>query len=111
MVRTVVRPMTKALNPLMGKFAGRRHFRMAAELHHVGRRSGKEYVTTVGARLDESRFIIPLTFGNRSDWAVTSEPPGTAGSGWVVRITKSASPSFWTRPTPARWSGRLSTRP
>lgn len=37
-VRIVLRPMTKMLNPLIGRLAGRRHFRMAAQIRHVGRR-------------------------------------------------------------------------
>jgi len=68
-VRFVMRPMTKALNPLIGRFAGRRGFGMAARLHHVGRRSGRPYVTSVGARLAGDAVLIPLTFGNQSDWA------------------------------------------
>lgn len=67
-VRFVMRPMTKALNPLVGRFAGRRGFGMAARLHHVGRRSGRPYVTSVGARVTGDAVLIPLTFGNQSDW-------------------------------------------
>jgi deazaflavin-dependent oxidoreductase (nitroreductase family) len=62
-------PMTKALNPVMRKLAGRRHVMMAAQIHHVGRRSGKQYVTPAGARLAGDTFVIPLTFGNQSDWS------------------------------------------
>jgi deazaflavin-dependent oxidoreductase (nitroreductase family) len=68
-VRIVVRPMTKVLNPLVGKLAGRRHFAMAAQIHHVGRSSGRPYVTSAGARLSGETIVIPLTFGNRSDWS------------------------------------------
>jgi len=68
-VRIVVRPMTKVLNPLVGKLAGRRHFGMAAQIRHVGRRSGRPYVTSAGARLSGDTIVIPLTFGNRSDWS------------------------------------------
>jgi deazaflavin-dependent oxidoreductase (nitroreductase family) len=68
-VRIVVRPMTRVLNPLIGKLAGRRHFRMAAQIHHVGRRSGRMYVTPAGARMSGDTIVIPLTFGNRSDWS------------------------------------------
>ena len=68
LVRFVVRPMTKMLNPPIGKLAGRRHFPMAA-VHHVGRRSGASFVTPVGARVSDGALLIPLTFGNRSDWA------------------------------------------
>ena len=50
LVRVAMRPMTKVLNPLMARFAGRRHLQLAAQLRHTGRKSGRSYVTTVGAR-------------------------------------------------------------
>jgi deazaflavin-dependent oxidoreductase (nitroreductase family) len=68
-VRVAMRPMTRVLNPLMRKLAGRRHVRMAAEIRHVGRRSGRAYVTTVGARVSGDVAVVPLTFGNQSDWS------------------------------------------
>ena len=68
-VRVAMRPMTRVLNPLMGKLAGRRHIRMAAEIRHVGRTSGRRYVTTVGTRVSGDVAVIPLTFGNQSDWS------------------------------------------
>ena len=79
-VRTVIRPMTKVLNPLVRKLAGRRHFKMAAQIHHVGRRSGRPYMTPAGARLAGERIVIPLTFGNRSDWAQNVR---AAGGCWI----------------------------
>ena len=69
LVRIAMRPMTRVLNPLMRKFAGRRHVRMAAEVRHIGRRSGRAYVTPTGARVHGDVAAIPLTFGNQSDWA------------------------------------------
>jgi len=68
-VKLVVRPLTRILNPLIVRLAGRRHFRMAAQIRHVGRRSGRSYVTPAGARLRGEVIMIPLTFGNRSDWS------------------------------------------
>jgi deazaflavin-dependent oxidoreductase (nitroreductase family) len=68
-VRVVMTPLTKLLNPIVATLAGRRHFPMAAQIHHVGRRSGTQYVTSVGARVHDGIVLIPLTFGNRSDWA------------------------------------------
>jgi deazaflavin-dependent oxidoreductase (nitroreductase family) len=62
-------PMTKMLNPLIMKRAGRPHFGMAARLTHTGRRSGRTYVTPVGARRAGDLVLIPLTFGNQSDWS------------------------------------------
>jgi len=68
LVRLVLTPMTKTLNPIIGKLAGRRHVPIA-QLQHIGRRTGKTYVTSVGARLTSGVVLIPLTFGNQSDWA------------------------------------------
>lgn len=68
-VRVVMTPLTKLLNPLVATLAGRRHFSMAAQIQHVGRRTGKPYVTSVGARVRDGIVLIPLTFGTRSDWA------------------------------------------
>ena len=69
LVAWVMGPLTRVLNPVIMNLAGRRHFRMAAQVHHVGRRSGKSYVTPAGARLAGDTFVIPLTFGNQSDWS------------------------------------------
>jgi len=68
-VRAVFGPLTKVLNPVIVKLAGRRHVRFAAQIHHTGRRSGRRYVTPTSARLAGDTFFIPLTFGNSSDWA------------------------------------------
>jgi len=68
-VKLVVRPLTRILNPLIVRLAGRRHFRMAAQIRHVGRRSGRPYVTPASARLHGDLIMIPLTFGNQSDWS------------------------------------------
>jgi deazaflavin-dependent oxidoreductase (nitroreductase family) len=68
-VRAVMGPMTRVLNPLMRKLAGRRHVSMAAQIRHVGRTSGRAYMTPAGARVTGSVALIPLTFGNQSDWA------------------------------------------
>lgn len=61
-----MRPLTRMLNPVVGTLAGRPHFRMAAQIRHVGRRSGRRYVTPAGARRSGEVIVIPLTFGNQS---------------------------------------------
>ena len=68
-VKLVVRPLTRILNPLVIRLAGRRHFHMAAQIRHIGRRSGRPYITPAGARLHGEVIMIPLTFGNQSDWS------------------------------------------
>lgn len=67
-VRIVIRPMTKALNPLVRKLAGGRHFGGAALVEHRGRRSGRSYRTPVSAQLAGDSLVMALTFGNQSDW-------------------------------------------
>ena len=81
-VKIVMRPMTKMLNPLIVKLAGRRHFHMAAQIRHVGRRSGRTYTTPVSARRSGDMVVIALTFGNQSDW---SRNVRSAGGG-TIRI-------------------------
>ena len=64
-VKFVMRPMTKLLNPLIRKLAGRLHFRMAAQIWHIGCCSGRLYMTPAGARMAEGVVVIPLTFWER----------------------------------------------
>lgn len=78
MVRVVMGPMTRVLNPMIKKLAGRRHFMMAAQIHHVGRRSGRAYVTPAAASLAGDLIVIPLTFGNQSDWSRNVRAAGGA---------------------------------
>lgn len=61
--------MTRVLNPTIVSLAGRRHVRFAARIQHTGRRTGREYITPVSARLAGDTFVIPLTFGSQSDWS------------------------------------------
>jgi deazaflavin-dependent oxidoreductase (nitroreductase family) len=78
----VIRPMTKILNPLIVKLAGRRHFGMVAQIRHVGRRSGKAYVTPATAHVHGDVILIALTFGNQSDWSRNVRAAG----GCTIRI-------------------------
>lgn len=84
----VMRPVTKVLNPMMGLVAGRRHFGAAALLSHTGRRSGRPYLTPVGAHLTGDTAVIPLTFGNTSDWVKNVHAAG----GCLVRLNGSDYP-------------------
>ena len=79
-VRVLVRPLTKILNPLMVRLAGR--FFPMAQIHHVGRRSGKAYVTPTSAHVRGDVLLIGLTFGNQSDWSRNVR----AAAGCTVRL-------------------------
>src|SRR5579864_7046674 len=82
LARVGLRPMTRILNPLVRRMAGRRHVGWAAEVHHKGRHSGTAYVTPVGARLNGAVFWIPLTFGTSSDWCRNVRADGSCTIRW-----------------------------
>ena len=81
-VRMTIKPMSRVLNPLVRKLAGKKHMAMAAQMHHTGRRSGRSFMTPVGAKLSGEYFLIPLTFGNRSDWCRNVRAAGGAVIRW-----------------------------
>jgi deazaflavin-dependent oxidoreductase (nitroreductase family) len=55
------------LNPLMRTRAGRKNA-YAAVIQHVGRKSGEQYSTPVGAERVQDGFIVPLGYGIQVDW-------------------------------------------
>lgn len=85
LVRSVMRPMVKVLNPLIRKLAGRRFMSMAALLWHTGRRSGRLYSTPVGARIRGDECLVPLTFGSESDWSKNLRSAGGGRMRWKGR--------------------------
>lgn len=96
-VQTVIRPMTKVLNPVIVKLAGRRHFAMAAQIQHVGRRSGKAYVTPASAHVHGDVIVIALTFGNQSDWVRNVRAAGRGTIRINGRSYSGANPQFVSR--------------
>ena len=91
LVRHVVRPMTRVLNPAIRRLAGRRHPALA-RLEHRGRRSGREYVTPVSAHLTGDTFLVPLTFGDRSDWCRNVLEAGGCSIRWRGRYHRAVNP-------------------
>lgn len=68
-VRFFIRPLTKVLNPPVGMLAGRRFLPLMARVEHVGRRSRKLYSNPTSAAVMGDTIVVPVSFGNRSDWA------------------------------------------
>lgn len=95
-VKAVMGPMTKALNPLISKLARRRHSRMAAQIHHVGRSSGRPYITPVAGRVHGDVVLIPLTFGSRSDWSRNVRAAGGCTIRFEGKDYHAAQPVFLT---------------
>jgi hypothetical protein len=100
-VRLAIRPLTKVLNPLVGRLAGRKHFRIAALIRHLGRRSGRIYATPAGARLVGDTIVIPLTFGSRSTGRTCARRVA-ARSGSTAATTPPAGLSSAACTTPSR---------
>lgn len=67
----------RRLNPLTLRIAGRPGVYYQA-LRHVGRRSGRVYVTPLEAFPTPSGFVIPMTYGLRADWARNALATGGA---------------------------------
>lgn len=54
-------------NPVMVRsFSGR--WSINALLHHVGRRSGKTYVTPLTAHKSDDTIVVALPYGRETDW-------------------------------------------
>ena len=72
-IRWIARP----LGPLARPIAGRRWFPFYAILHHTGRTSGKPYATPVVALRAPDGFLVPLPFGDATQWAKNLFAAGT----------------------------------
>jgi deazaflavin-dependent oxidoreductase (nitroreductase family) len=64
-----IRRLAKPFGPVARPIAGSRWFPPWAILRHVGRTSGKVYATPVVALRTRDGFIIPLPFGDATQWA------------------------------------------
>jgi deazaflavin-dependent oxidoreductase (nitroreductase family) len=65
----LMRAFTRVTDPITRPLAGRRFFKLWAVVHHVGRRSGTPYATPVAIVATPDGFVIPLPWGERTQWA------------------------------------------
>jgi deazaflavin-dependent oxidoreductase (nitroreductase family) len=64
-----IRAIARPLGPIARPIAGRRWFPFYAVLHHAGRTSGRAYATPVVALRTPDGFVVPLPFGDATQWA------------------------------------------
>ena len=57
----------RVLNPVIRTFAGKKYVPLAL-VHHVGRKSGKEFETPIIVARVKGGFVIALTYGADVDW-------------------------------------------
>jgi deazaflavin-dependent oxidoreductase (nitroreductase family) len=63
------RAIARSAAPIANRLAGRRGFPLWVILRHTGRTSGAPYATTVVALRTPDGFMIPLPFGDATQWA------------------------------------------
>jgi deazaflavin-dependent oxidoreductase (nitroreductase family) len=73
----VLKPYNAAILPIAGK-----RFSPYALLEHVGRRSGRPYVTPLGAYPFGDGFVLNLTYGPDVDWCRNVIASGHATLKW-----------------------------
>ena len=67
-------------------FAGTRIFPLYGVLEHRGRRSGKLFHTPVVVRATPDGFIVPMPWGEGTDWYRNVRAAGAATIRWKGRI-------------------------
>ena len=64
-----IRWLARAVEPVASHMAGNRWFPLWAILRHTGRTSGRVYATPVVGLRTPDGFMIPLPFGDQTQWA------------------------------------------
>jgi deazaflavin-dependent oxidoreductase (nitroreductase family) len=80
-----LRSLSLAIEPVARPLAGSRIFPLWAVLEHTGRRSGTVYRTPVVAFRSAHGFVIPLPFGDRTQWAKNLLSSGNGSVRWKGR--------------------------
>lgn len=82
--RSLMHRLTIALGPIGRPLAGTRWLPLYAILRHTGRKSGTQYAIPIVAFPTEDGFVIPLPFGNETQW-VRNLFAGSGGIRWRAR--------------------------
>ena len=80
--RSVPWRLSRLTNPLTLRLAGKRWNPAFAVVLHQGRRTGRQYETTVAARRVAGGFVISVAFGPRVDWYRNVMAAGRATIRW-----------------------------
>jgi deazaflavin-dependent oxidoreductase (nitroreductase family) len=64
-----IRSLARTVEPIARRMAGSRVFPLWSILRHTGRTSGTAYATPLVALSTADGFIIPLPFGDATQWA------------------------------------------
>src|SRR5947209_17162904 len=82
----------RLFNPLVLLFAGTRVMPLYGVLEHRGRRSGKRFRTPVVVRPTSDGFIVPMPWGETTDWYRNVRAAGGCTIRWKNRDFRLADP-------------------
>lgn len=83
---------TRLFNPLVLLLAGTRFLPLYAVVKHHGRRSGNTFRTPVVVRPTSDGFIVPMPWGERTDWYRNVRAAGACVLRWKGRDYPLAQP-------------------
>jgi deazaflavin-dependent oxidoreductase (nitroreductase family) len=91
---SAMRRFTRAVNPIGKVLAGHRWFKLYGLLVHTGRTSRQEYRIAIVVRPFEDGFVIPMPFGERTQWAKNVVAAGGAQIVWNGKTYNVTSPEL-----------------
>src|SRR5262250_974383 len=95
---------TRVFNPLVLSLAGTRLLPLYGVIEHYGRRSGKTYRTPVVVRPTSDGFIVPMPWGERTDWYRNVRAAGECVLRWKGRDYDMVQPELIDNPASVRAS-------
>jgi deazaflavin-dependent oxidoreductase (nitroreductase family) len=87
-------PAVQAFNRVARPLAGTPLMPVWAQVHHVGRRSGASYTTTVAVFPAAGTFYIALPWGRETDWVRNLRAAGGGRMVWRGRTYDVSDPTF-----------------
>lgn len=91
-MNSMIRNLSHLLNPLILRLAGTRLLPLYGVLVHRGRRSGKTYRTPVVVRPTRDGFLVPMPWGEGTDWYRNVRAAGGCVIRWKGRDYPVAQP-------------------
>jgi deazaflavin-dependent oxidoreductase (nitroreductase family) len=93
--------ITKRYNHMTRKFSGTQRSSWGL-LTHVGRRSGRTYQTSLGTHNYGDGFLLPLGYGEQTDWYRNVVAAGTCALAWKGRTYQLERPEVISGPAAMR---------
>ncbi len=92
--RHPIRGLSRLVNPIVLRFAGTRIMPLYGVLRHRGRRSGTIFQTPVVVRPTGDGFIVPMPWGETTDWYRNVRAAGACVVRWKGRDYPLAQPEL-----------------